>query len=97
MNLQRTPTTSSTLGSTFPVTEPRPVILTVEQFAGRNTAFTPAAIRNLIFKAGPRQSSKGEVPGNGLAEAGAIIRLGRRVLIDESKFLAWVARGGSAK
>jgi hypothetical protein len=69
----------------------RPVLLTVEQCSQRNPAFTIPALRNLIFKAEPRQSSRGEVPGNGLAEAGAIIRLGRRVLLDEGKFLAWVA------
>ncbi len=72
----------------------RPVLLTVDQFSERNPAFTPPALRNLIFKAEPRQSSKGTIPGNGLADAGAIIRLGRRVLIDESKFLTWVASAG---
>lgn len=72
----------------------RPILLTVEQFSARNPAFTPPALRNLIFKAAPRQSSRGEIPGNGLAESGAIIRLGRRVLLDEGKFLAWVARQG---
>ena len=35
-----------------------------------------------------KHKSKGEIPDNGLAESGAIIRLGRRVLIDESEFLA---------
>ena len=68
----------------------RPVLLTVEQFSQRNPAFTPAAIRNLIFKAEPRQSSIGTVPGNGLLEARAVLRLGRRVLLDEAKFLQWV-------
>ncbi len=68
----------------------RPVFLTVEQCSRRNPAFTPAAIRNLIFKAEPRQSSIGTIPGNGLLEAGALLRLGRRVLIDEAKFLQWV-------
>jgi hypothetical protein len=71
---------------------PRPVLLTVAQLSERNPAFTPAALRNIIFKAEARQSSCGEIRGNGLAETGAIIRLGRRVLIDESKFLAWVTR-----
>jgi len=77
-----------------PSTPHRPVFLTVEQFSKRNPAFTAHALRNLIFKAGSRQSSHGEIPGNGLAEAGAIIRLGRRVLIDEAKFLGWVAKVG---
>jgi len=99
MNLQCSQHTpiSSALASAYPRVEPPPVYLTVVQFSERNPAFTPPALRNLIFKAGSRQSSKGEVTGNGLAEASAIIRLGRRVLIDEAKFLAWVAKAGSAK
>lgn len=53
--------------------------------------FTEAALRALIFKAGPSYSSRGEViPGNGLLEAGAIIRLGRRVLIDLDRFDGWL-------
>lgn len=80
-----------------PVLPSRPVYLTVEQFSQRNLAFTPPALRNLIFKADSRHTSRGEIPGNGLAEAGAIIRLGRRVLLDEAKFLGWVAQAGSAK
>ena len=87
----------SVLAAASPSPPLRPVYLTVQQFSERNPAFTPPALRNLIFKAEARQCSQGEIPGNGLAESGAIIRLGRRVLIDESKFLAWVALGGSAK
>ena len=60
------------------------------QFAERNPAFSQAAIRNLIFKADPGHSSKGDIPGNGLIEAGAIIRIGRKVLIDEACFFEWV-------
>lgn len=84
---------SRALASALPGETPRPILLTVEQFSGRNPAFTPPALRNLIFKAVPRQSSRGVIPGNGLLEAGAIIRLGRRVLLDESNFLAWVQSG----
>jgi hypothetical protein len=90
-------TVADALSAAYPVLPTRPIYLTVEQFSERNPAFTPPALRNLIFKAAPRQSSRGEVPGNGLAEAGAILRLNRRVLIDEAKFLVWVARVGSAK
>jgi hypothetical protein len=84
---------SRSLAAAFPSETPRPILLTVEQFSERNPAFTPPALRNLIFKAAPRQSSKGEIPGNGLLESGAIIRLGRRVLIHETKFLEWVQSG----
>lgn len=63
---------------------------TINQFSETNPAFTPGALRALIFKANPRVTHEGEVPGNGLIECGAIIRLGRRVLIDEAKFFTWV-------
>jgi hypothetical protein len=69
---------------------PRPVYLTVEQFSQRNPAFTPAALRNLIFKADERESTKGRILGNGLIQAGAILRIGRKVLIVESRFFNWV-------
>lgn len=81
---------SSALAPTVPVPPPRPVYLTVEQFSAHHPAFTPPAMRNLIFKAESRQSSKGEIPGNGLIEAGAILRIGRKVLIDEDRFFDWV-------
>lgn len=74
----------------------RPALYTVEQFATAQPAFTAPAIRNLIFKAEPRQSTRGEIPGNGLLECGAIVRIGRKVLIDEERFLEWV-RASSAK
>jgi hypothetical protein len=85
---------SRALATAFPTEATRPVLLTVEQCATRNPAFTPAALRNLIFKAAPRHSTMGEIPGNGLIEAGAVVRLGRKVLINEAKFLAWVSGGG---
>ncbi len=44
----------------------------------------------MIFKAEERYTAKGKLPGNGLLEAGAIIRVGRKVLIDEARFFAWV-------
>jgi hypothetical protein len=65
-------------------------VFTVGQFAKRNAAFSEAALRNLIFKADSRHSTKGDIPGNGLIEAGAIIRIGRKVLIDEARFFEWV-------
>ncbi len=52
---------------------------------------TEASVRHLLFSAKPRINSKGEtIPGNGLHEAGAIIRLGRRVLFDVSAFDQWL-------
>ena len=63
---------------------------TVRQFSERNPAFTEPSVRNLVFKADSREYSFGTIPGNGLLEAGAIIRIGRKVLIHEERFFAWV-------
>ncbi len=63
---------------------------TVRQFSERNPAFTEPSVRNLVFKADSRESSLGRIQGNGLIEAGAIVRIGRKVLISEQRFFAWV-------
>jgi hypothetical protein len=56
-------------------------VLTIRQKANKSGGlFTEPALRNLI----------NEAEHNGLIEAGAIIRLGRRVLLDEHLFDAWV-------
>ncbi len=70
--------------------EQRPSYKTVEQFSNDNPCFTPSSLRNLIFKADDRQSSRGVIAGNGLIECGVIVRLGRKVLINESKFYLWM-------
>lgn len=59
---------------------------------------TPAAIHGHIFKSQDRFDSKGrKIAGNGLAATGAIIRRGRKVLIDVDRYGAWLAGtdGGS--
>lgn len=71
-----------------PTLPPLP-LFTVEQFCARNPAFSESAVRNLVFKSKSRHSSKGLIPGNGLVEAGALIRLGRKVLLHEPNFLNW--------
>ena len=63
---------------------------TTKQFSSKYPAFSEAALRNLIFKSQRRKSTKGEIAGNGLIEAGAVVRIGRKVLIDEERFFAWV-------
>ena len=75
---------------TFAQNSSHQTLYTVEQFAQVEPAFTSAALRNLIFKAGSRESTKGTIPGNGLIECGAVIRSGRKVMIHRTKFLAWV-------
>ena len=51
---------------------------TVEQFAGKYPAFTPSSLRWLLFNRAT----------NGLDAA--VVQLGRRVLIDEAAFVAWL-------
>ena len=58
-----------------------PTLSTVNQFTAKQPAFTTGGIRSLIFNEN----------SNGLAKSGAIIRIGRKVLIDNEKFFAWVA------
>ncbi len=85
------------LDAAYPQTSDRRVLLTVHQFPVRNPAFTEAALRNLIFKAEARHSSKVIIPGNGLIECGALVRIGRKVLIDEAKFFTWIDAQHQAK
>ena len=66
-----------------------PVLSTVAQFAERHPSFTEPSLRHLIFESKPRRSSKGQIEGNGLDRA--IVRVGRKVLIDEAKFFDWLA------
>jgi hypothetical protein len=87
---QHTSNTAAAFNAAYSELAPRPAYLTVEQFSQRNQAFTTAAMRNLIFKADERESTKGRIPGNGLIQAGAIVRIGRKVLIVESRFFDWV-------
>jgi len=51
---------------------------TVEQFAQKYPAFTPPSLRWLLFNRAM----------NGLDKA--VVQLGRRVLIDEAAFVAWL-------
>ncbi len=62
-------------------------LLTVRQVCEAHPAFTEGGLRFLIFKSA----------SNGLDAAGAVIRIGRKVLIDETAFLAWVHRQGAGR
>jgi hypothetical protein len=60
----------------------------VNQFVQKYPAFAVGGIRALIFN-----ETK-----NGLKESGAILRIGRKILIDEEKFFKWIeAQQGGAK
>lgn len=60
-------------------------LITVRQLCQNHPAFSEASVRWYIFKAAD----------NGLAGSGAIARLGRKVLVDEEKFVEW-AKSGAA-
>jgi len=53
---------------------------TVNQFCEKHKAFKVGGVRSQIFNEHQ----------NGLAKSGAIVRIGRKVLINEPKFFAWI-------
>lgn len=59
---------------------------TVAQLCAAEPAFTPGGVRHLIFHSHT----------NGLAEAGAIVRAGRKVLIHRPRLLAWLESGAAS-
>jgi hypothetical protein len=64
--------------------------LTIKQAAKRysNIFETEGVLRNLIWKSADRMYSLGTIKGNGLTPA--IIRIGRRVVLDEVKLIEWI-------
>lgn len=76
--------TSEYVGSARP-------LYTLKNFSNKHSNFiTLPGITNQVFKASPRQSSKGEISGNGMLEFGVIVRIGRKVLIDEAAYFRWL-------
>ena len=61
-------------------TQTTPNYLTVNQFVNQHLAFNVGGIRANIFNSST----------NGLAKSGAIVRIGRKVLINQQKFFAWI-------
>lgn len=57
-----------------------PSLYTVSKFSEKHPAFPVGSIRDRIFHS----------KTNGLAKSGAIIRNGRRVLINEEKWFLWL-------
>ncbi len=54
---------------------------------------TDPGLRHQLFNSKSRVDSRGGViPGNGLEEAGAIIRIGRKLLIDLDRYDSWLDR-----
>ena len=65
-----------------------PRLFTIQQFADKHPAFTYAALRDLIFHSRTDPKAQGRFEPNGLAVA--IVRRGRRILLDEVKFFTWL-------
>lgn len=63
------------------------IYFTVQQFTKKHPAFTNGGLRSLIFNE----------HSNGLAKSGAIVRIGRKVLIDETKLFGWVEAQNGGK
>lgn len=61
-----------------------PVFLTVKNFSRKHTSIPEGGVRHNIFHA----------KSNGLEKSGALIRNGRRILIDEEKFFEWLRSRG---
>ena len=66
--------------ASVPTASPPRALRTVKQFAERHPFLTESSLRFQIFN---RAS-------NGLEPSGAIIRLGRKILIDEERYFGWV-------
>lgn len=60
--------------------------VSVNQLAQRQPALSVHAIRHILFNK----------EKNGLDKSGAVCRIGKKVLIDESKFIAWIQSGAAA-
>lgn len=68
-----------------------PNLFTLSKFAEKHSNFiTLSALTNQVFKAASRHSSKGEISGNGMHEFDVIVRIGRRVLINEKNYFRWL-------
>ena len=72
------------------MTHRQPQLRTVKQFAEANPAFSEASLRWLIFKAGSPETDSDYEHNSGLNDA--LVRVGRRVLIDEQMFFNWLRR-----
>ncbi|SEF42737.1 hypothetical protein [Nitrosomonas ureae] len=87
---------SQAIKDAYPVFLPPRTLLSVRQFSDKHPAFTQGSLRNLIFLSDNRTTSRGTIQGNGLNVA--LVRIGRKLLIDEAKFFQWIdQQQGGAK
>lgn len=92
MNIQQAETTA--VAPTIPTAMATPVAVrfaTINQAAELRQVFTPAALRDLKFKAHDRKNSRGEIiKGNGTGPAGVWVQIGAKVLVDLLAFDRWI-------
>ena len=56
-----------------------PIIMTIEQIAKTTPGLCPRAIRNILI----------ERNRNGLSSTGSVIKVGKKIWLDQEKFMAW--------
>ncbi|MDP2785000.1 MAG: hypothetical protein Q8O38_10480 [Sulfurimicrobium sp.] len=82
--------TSQAIHAAYPDRPPRR-LFTLPKFAEKHSDFvTISAITNQVFRSQPRHSTRGVIPGNKMLDYGVIVRIGRRVLIDEAAYFRWL-------
>lgn len=59
---------------------PETTLLSAAKFCERHPAFCMAGLRHILFHRAT----------NGLAESGAVLMCGRKLLINEQRFLGWL-------
>lgn len=80
------PTIHAAIAPTAPVR-----FATINQAAELRPVFTPAALRDLKFKAHDRKNSRGEIiKGNGTGPAGVWVQIGAKVLVDLEALDRWI-------
>ena len=91
MQLQQTATPAASLAIPPAMAAPVARYVTINQAAELRPAFSPAALRDLKFKAFDRKSSAGDtIKGNGTGPAGVWVQLGAKVLLDLQALDRWI-------
>ena len=71
-----------------------PSLSTVEQFSVKHPTWSQGALRNLIHLSVDRPTAKKPSVANGMQFC--IVRIGRKLLIDEEKFFKWIEQMNKA-
>lgn len=61
-------------------------LVTVPQIVSRHGGLTNGGVRHMLFHLGRE-----------LEDAGVVVRFGRRILIDEARFIEWLRAGNGRK